>query len=287
MVLVVGYHSIPRVTNWCRMACPSHLLRADAPGSVAFLSVPIYAMTLLRRMFCRWHLEVLDLSGFGVGFKHPCHMLCEYIYIQYIYIGCGAKPQLGWSGSTNSFFSGLKPPSNLVTCFYWTWFGDSGFTLCICTVALLYPLCFTPSIPCLRYKTCKLWPACTKSYESLRMRLQFLGLWLEGWCYIICLCYILYKIYCNVILYNVFDMFDKLYTIHLRASIPSFFFWGASHDTTEITLTGGDFPMHFYSLQRNDGQLHGALQSLLAKCDSKPAAGQRGRFRLWQKHGED
>jgi len=123
------------------------------------------------------------------------------------------------------FFSGLKPPSNLVTCFYWTWFGDSGFTLCICTVALLYPLCFTPSIPCLRYKTCKLWPACTKSYESLRMRLQFLGLWLEGWCYIICLCYILYKIYCNVILYNVFDMFDKLYTIHLRASIPSFF-WG-------------------------------------------------------------
>ena len=50
MVLVVGYHSIPRVTNWCRMACPSHLLRADAPGSVAFLSVPIYAMTLLRRV---------------------------------------------------------------------------------------------------------------------------------------------------------------------------------------------------------------------------------------------
>ena len=230
MVLVVGYHSIPRVTNWCRMACPSHLLRADAPGSVAFLSVPIYAMTLLRRMFCRWHLEVLDLSGFGVGFKHPCHMLCEYIYIYtvYIYRGCGAKPQLGWSGSTNSFFSGLKPPSNLVTCFYWTWFGDSGFTLCICTVALLYPLCFTPSIPCLRYKTCKLWPACTKSYESLRMRLQFLGLWLEGWCYIICLCYILYKIYCNVILYNVFDMFDKLYTIHLRASIPSFFWGGQS-----------------------------------------------------------
>ena len=34
--------------------------------------------------------------------------------------------------------------------------------------------------------------------------------------------------------------------------------------------------MHFDSLQRNDGQLHGALQSLLAKCDSKPAAGQRG-----------
>ena len=65
-------------------------------------------------------------------------------------------------------------------------------------------------------------------WKSRDAQAQFLGLWLEGWCYIICLCYILYKIYCNVILYNVFDMFDKLYTIHLRASIPSFFWGGQS-----------------------------------------------------------
>jgi len=192
-----------------------------------------------------------------------------------------AKHQLGWSETTKSFFVAWNHQA-----IWWHVRGHDLETQVLLCVFVPWHCC-TPCVSLQAFLVFGTRPAScgppARSHESLGMRLRFLGLWLEGWCYIICLCYILYKTYWNVILYNVFD---KLYTIHLRASIPSFF-WGASHDTTEITLTGGDFPMHFYSLQRNDGQLHGALQSLLAKCDSKPAAGQRGRFRLWQKHGED